>query len=62
MRKKITRRLNKKWSTAPKKACPYYLSKVSIRDDPDVLEFLKWLYLKPLLSIFLNTKTDYHEL
>jgi hypothetical protein len=33
-----------------------------IRDDPDVLEFLKWLYLIPLLSIFLNTKTDYHEL
>jgi hypothetical protein len=62
MRENFTRRLNEKWSTSPKRAFPYYLSKVSIRDDPDVLEFLKWLYLIPLLPKFLNTKTDYHEL
>jgi hypothetical protein len=41
---------------------PHRLPEHFNRDDPDVLEFLKWLYLKPLLSIFLNTKTDYHEL
>ena len=58
MRKKITRRLNEKWSTAPKKACPYYLSIVSIRDDPDVLNFTIMVIINTIANNILKIKSS----
>jgi hypothetical protein len=56
MRKNFTRRLNEKWSTAPKKACPYYLSKVSIRDDPDVLNVTIMVIINTIANNILKNK------
>jgi len=58
MRKKITRRLNEKWSTAPKSACPYYLSKVSIRDDPDVLNVTIMVIINTIANNILKIKSS----
>ncbi len=58
MRKKITRRLNEKWSTAPKRACPYYLSKVSIRDDPDVLNVTIMVVTNTIANNILKIKSS----
>jgi hypothetical protein len=58
MRKNFTRRLNEKWSTAPKKACPYYLSKVSIRDDPDVLNVTIMVIINTIANNILKIKSS----
>jgi hypothetical protein len=58
MRKNFTRRLNEKWNTAPKKACPYYLSKVSIRDDPDVLNVTIMVIINTIANNILKIKSS----
>ena len=58
MRKKITRRLNEKWSTAPKRACSHYLSKVSIRDDPDVLNITIMVITNTIANNILKIKSS----
>jgi hypothetical protein len=58
MRKNFTRRLNEKWSTAPKKTCPYYLSKVSIRDDPDALNVTIMVIINTIANNILKIKSS----